>query len=211
MLILVMDELALLPRAVIPKLAQIVDAFLAEKWVRCDGIDSINPNRIQARRHRRDPVRKLLAQPGDLHSVSPSWEERESWRHALQHGQETLEDVIEGIEDAAPLLGQEGQAKAAESDTYRHPIPAVLPVPVAKELGQTSAARRSVRPDALPWLSHATYQPSIFLAVPHGPHGAFLRSFPASQPQQFMFGLACEFARQEISFSQASDVGRDRE
>jgi hypothetical protein len=43
------------------------------------------------------------------------------------------------------------------------------------------------------------YQPSIFLAALDGPYGAFLREFLASQPQQFLFGLACEFARQEIS------------
>lgn len=43
------------------------------------------------------------------------------------------------------------------------------------------------------------YQPSVFLAALDGPHGAFLREFLASQPQQFLFGLACEFARQEIS------------
>jgi len=43
------------------------------------------------------------------------------------------------------------------------------------------------------------YQPSIFLAALDGPYGAFLREFLGSQPQQFLFGLACEFARQEIS------------
>lgn len=47
--------------------------------------------------------------------------------------------------------------------------------------------------------SVSRYQPSVFLAALAGRYGAFLSEFLASQPKQFLFGMACEFARQEVS------------
>lgn len=50
------------------------------------------------------------------------------------------------------------------------------------------------------FLGSATrYQPKIYLAALEGPYAAFLREFLASQPSQFLFGIASEFSQREIS------------
>jgi hypothetical protein len=43
------------------------------------------------------------------------------------------------------------------------------------------------------------YNPPLFRETMEGRYGAFLREFLSSQPQQFVFGLAGEFRRQEVS------------
>jgi hypothetical protein len=43
------------------------------------------------------------------------------------------------------------------------------------------------------------YNPPQFRETMEGRHGAFLREFLSSQPQQFVFGLAGEFRRQDVS------------
>lgn len=43
------------------------------------------------------------------------------------------------------------------------------------------------------------YRPVYLLNALSGTYGAFLSEFLATQPQQFVFGLACEFRQQEVS------------
>ncbi len=43
------------------------------------------------------------------------------------------------------------------------------------------------------------YQPAYLLSAMDGPFGGFLREFLAAQPAQVLYGLACEFKRQEVS------------
>lgn len=47
--------------------------------------------------------------------------------------------------------------------------------------------------------SIARYRPQQFAAVMDGPYGAFVQEFLASQPSQFIYLVASEFAKQEIT------------
>ncbi len=43
------------------------------------------------------------------------------------------------------------------------------------------------------------YEPPVFHRLLDGRYGAFLQEFLSSQPQQFVYGVACEFNRREMS------------
>ncbi len=43
------------------------------------------------------------------------------------------------------------------------------------------------------------YNPPLFREMMESRYGAFLREFLSSQPQQFVYGMACEFKQQEVS------------